>query len=114
MADDPVKAVISLWYQEIRRALVMIDLKCLIPVCLQQSAPWFTQELQSIKQLGRLLVQCWRKSKSKKDQTRIWAHNWAYAGMVMAMKKAFFPCHYCICRVTCNIVLLGETWSFSS
>lgn len=55
MAGNPIEALTSLWYQEMRRASDTIAPECLIPRGRDRTDPWSTQDFWSVKQHGRLL-----------------------------------------------------------
>ncbi|KAF7251480.1 Papilin [Varanus komodoensis] len=56
-----------------------------------RSSPWYTPELWAMKWVGRRLECRWRKSRDESDRTHFQAHYRAYAVVVRATKKKFFP-----------------------
>ncbi|KAF7235294.1 Vomeronasal type-2 receptor 26 [Varanus komodoensis] len=84
-AGAPVKALVELWNGEMTRAVDTIAPKRPLPPGRARSSPWYTPELQAMKQVGRRLEHRWRRSRDESDRTHLRAHYWAYA--VAAMKQ---------------------------
>ncbi|KAF7241543.1 Signal peptide peptidase-like 2A [Varanus komodoensis] len=89
-AGDPVDALVELWNGEMTRAIDMIAPKCPLPPGRAYSSPWYTPELQAMKQVGRHLERRWRRSRGESDRTHLRAHYRAYAVAVRMAKKKFF------------------------
>ncbi|KAF7245550.1 hypothetical protein EYD10_08337 [Varanus komodoensis] len=86
----PVEALVKLWNGEMTRAVDTIAPKHPLPPGRAHSSPWYTSELQVMKQARRWLECRWRKSWDEYDRTHLRAHYWAYAVAVRAAKKKFF------------------------
>uniref|UniRef100_A0A8D2J5Z0 Reverse transcriptase domain-containing protein n=1 Tax=Varanus komodoensis TaxID=61221 RepID=A0A8D2J5Z0_VARKO len=89
-AGDPVDALVELWNEEMTRAIDMITPKRPLPPGRARSSPWYTPELQAMKQVGRCLESRWRRSQGESNRTHLRAHYRAYAVAVRMAKKKFF------------------------
>lgn len=72
------EALASVWHRKARNAFDIFTYGHSIPNHREQNAPWFTEELPSMKWKGRPLERSWRKLKSEDDWTLAWAHYWSY------------------------------------
>nr|GFD57761.1 hypothetical protein [Tanacetum cinerariifolium] len=83
-------ALVDLWNGEMTRALDLIAPERPRPSRRVRAAPWFTEELRTMKRQGRCLERRWRKTCADSDRARARAHFRVYSVAVAAAKKAFF------------------------
>ncbi|XP_053161285.1 ornithine transcarbamylase, mitochondrial isoform X2 [Hemicordylus capensis] len=104
-ASDSVDALVGSWNKELARAANMIAPKRPSRPT-SKAAPWYTEELRGLKQLGRQLERRWRRTQLESDRMQHRTHLRAYTEAVRAAKKTFWS--VCIASTGSHLAELSQ------